>query len=67
MLFYRSTIGLSKPLGPKINNHSNFIGAADHRQIAREIEKKAAQFSAPKSEEKDEDDSSAPFNFQVSP
>ncbi len=52
-------------MAPKVNNHTNFIGAADHRQIAREIEKKAAQFSAPKSVE--EDDSSAPFNFQVNP
>lgn len=53
--------GLAKPLStPKVQNNSSFIvGAADHRQIAREIEKKAAEYGP------SDTNDNAPFNFQA--
>lgn len=54
---------MSKPVGPKINvqpySGLSMAKPADQRQIAREIEKKAAELG--KTDAVDD----APFNFQV--
>ena len=49
-------------MAPKVNPTPSYIKLADHRQIAKEIEKKAAEFGKPSSEA---DETNAPFNFQV--
>ena len=56
-------VGLSKPVGPKVNVQPTYMYSmakpSDQVKIAKEIEKKAAEFG------KTSTDDSAPFNFQV--
>jgi len=58
---FQHRYGLSKPVAPKVASTPSYIKLADHRQIAKEIEKKAAEFGKVSTEAED----SAPFNFQV--
>jgi hypothetical protein len=64
ILLFIFRIGLSKPVGPKVNVQPTYMGysmakPSDQVKIAKEIEKKAAELG------KTSTDDSAPFNFQV--